>query len=365
MLLRRNPKRGRKSESENEENKDRLSDLPDCVLLHILSFVNAKYAVQTCTLSTRWKDLWKRLPSLILHSSDFFTLKSFAKFVSRLLTLRDGSTALKGLDFNRYCFIQPHLLERIVKYAVSHNVQRIGLSIMYGFELVPPCIFSCETLTSLKLEVRSKALFPESLNLPALTTLHLVNFAFCANGNDRAEPFSSFKRLNSLTIFYCCPSDVDILCISSTTLCNLTVDISFRNVYTIDLSSPSLRTLAFKGRVLVTLTGRNLSSIEHVNLEIWSNKYSLILLSWLLDLANIKSLTVYSSTLEVLSSIPDILELKYPILGGLKSLKVLVPEYKFRKAPAMLEDPFSLIPYGIVDFLLQNSPSAKVDVIKC
>ena len=51
------------------ENKDRLSDLSDCVILHILTFLNAKHAVQTCVLSLRYKDLWKRIPSLILHSS--------------------------------------------------------------------------------------------------------------------------------------------------------------------------------------------------------------------------------------------------------------------------------------------------------
>ncbi|KAL3023965.1 hypothetical protein AAZX31_04G093900 [Glycine max] len=42
----------------------------DCVLLHILTFLNAKHGVRTCVLSTRWKDLLKRLPSLILHLSE-------------------------------------------------------------------------------------------------------------------------------------------------------------------------------------------------------------------------------------------------------------------------------------------------------
>ena len=39
------------------ENEDRFSDLPDCVILHILSFLNTKHAVQTCILSPRYKDL--------------------------------------------------------------------------------------------------------------------------------------------------------------------------------------------------------------------------------------------------------------------------------------------------------------------
>jgi len=46
------------------EKEDRFSDLPDCVILHILSFLNTELAVQTCILSSRYKDLWKRLPVL-------------------------------------------------------------------------------------------------------------------------------------------------------------------------------------------------------------------------------------------------------------------------------------------------------------
>lgn len=38
IMLPPKTKRGKHDETENEENTDRLSDLPDCVLLHILSF---------------------------------------------------------------------------------------------------------------------------------------------------------------------------------------------------------------------------------------------------------------------------------------------------------------------------------------
>jgi len=43
-------------------------------------------------------------------------------------------------------------------------------------------------------------LFPDSLDLPTLTSLHLQHFTFCVGDNDRAEPFSTFNRLNSLLI---------------------------------------------------------------------------------------------------------------------------------------------------------------------
>ena len=113
--------RARQSESEGEGNEDRLSDLPDSLVLRILSFVNLKAAVQTSTLSRRWKDLWKQLPSLILHYSDLGTDQIFNKLVPMVLSLlRDGSVASHALDFMPYAITDPHLLERVLSYAISH-----------------------------------------------------------------------------------------------------------------------------------------------------------------------------------------------------------------------------------------------------
>ncbi|WJX52426.1 hypothetical protein P8452_38542 [Trifolium repens] len=71
-----------------------------------------------------------------------------------------------------------------------------------------------------------------------------------------------------------------------------------------------------------------------------------------LNFTNVKSLTVSSITLQILSLVPDLLE-----KAAAKSRKEVA---KLRKAfKAGLKPP--PIPDGIVGFLLQNSPSAKVD----
>ncbi|KEH32935.1 hypothetical protein MTR_3g011790 [Medicago truncatula] len=116
------------------EIKDRLSDLTDCVILHILSFLNTKDAVQTCILSPKTLD--------------------FKRDVGRL---------------------NPNILKMIVEYAISHNVQRLGLFVVGGIAQIPPIIFSCKTLTHLKLCIYNKGghetMFPKSFNLSALTSL--------------------------------------------------------------------------------------------------------------------------------------------------------------------------------------------------
>ncbi|KAL5054436.1 hypothetical protein RYX36_035118 [Vicia faba] len=368
---------------------DKLSDLSDSILIHILSFLNTKDSVQTSILSKRWNHVWKYIPILTLHSSDFSTLKSFDKFVSRILSLRDNSIVLHAVDFVSNCSIESRLLGRFARYVLSHNVQlfRLRINVKCDIAHVLPCISSCHTLTSLKLSVSPKGchnygrtIFPKSLNLPALTSLHLGNFSFSANDDGRIDPFSPFDRLNDLIIDNCSVKDFEILCISSETLVSLTVCSHSFNNYGIKLSAPSLCSFAFTGTPYQMFCGSSLSSIKQVNIdaEMLAN-YSeppAVLLSWLQELANVKSLTVSASTLQVLSFIPNLLKLKISSLHSLKSLKVKLKPLSYGLSMALkivnLEktlkagfEPSSPIPDGILNFLLQNSPSADVDIIDC
>jgi hypothetical protein len=105
----------RRMHSKNEEREDRLSDLPDGVLLHILSFLKTKHVIRTCVLSTRWKYLWKHVPTLILHSSTSSWVKhrQFVIFVSKILTLFDNSTTLNSFDFGCNGIIGPEVIQKI------------------------------------------------------------------------------------------------------------------------------------------------------------------------------------------------------------------------------------------------------------
>ena len=252
----------------------------------------------------------------MLSSSHFLTVKSFNKFVSRILSLCSAKTPLRALDFERLRgTVQPRLLQRIVKYAVSHNVQQLSISIRFDIQNFPTCLFSwCHTLTSLKLAHDHRAtyeetLFPSSLDLPALATLSLESFAFCVGDDGRADPFSTFNSLNSLTIHRCRVLGAQNLCISSATLANLTLKTCHEEYGKIELSTPSLCTFVFgcSGNIpALKLHGieNKLSSVKHVEIHacignIDADK-SLVLLNWLVELANIKSLTINHNALEVL-----------------------------------------------------------------
>jgi len=304
---------------DNEENQDRLSDLPDCVILHILSFLNSKHAVQTCVLSTRWKYLWKRIPTLLLHSSKFSTKKRFSVFVSKILALHDSSTALHSLDLERHGKIETYLLKMILKYICSHNthIQQLGIHVTADSCPILSCVSKCRALTSLKLLVdhrgsgnQTETLFPKSLNLPLLTNLDLSYFAFCGGENGSAEPFSAFPKLNSLVISGCKVKDAQILSISSETLVNFKMHYCSSRIAKIELSAPSLCTFTFAGTLVQKICGSSLFSVKKVNINplvslppedyaLALEDYALVLLSWLRDLANVESLTVTSTTLQV------------------------------------------------------------------
>ena len=273
-----------KNDNKNEE--DFISDLSDCVLLHILSFLNAKEAVQTCILSERWINLWKALPILTLSSSNFRSCTSFKQFLSQIFFLRDHSTAIHTLclelEYNHFMGIS--LYQKIIEYGVLHNVQQLRINYAI-IQHLPPCFFSSHTLTSLHLSTYfsfqsgSTQIFPNSLNFPALTTLSLKHLAFRCSTSDEdgcVNPFSTFNLLNTLIIDRCVLLDAKNLRISSTKLDNLTICMydndprnNFRTSFGIELYAPTVHTFDYSGEEYIPkLVGSKsfLSFIKHVNI---------------------------------------------------------------------------------------------------
>ncbi|XP_047085317.1 FBD-associated F-box protein At5g18780-like [Lolium rigidum] len=68
---------------------DRISALPDAILQHVLSFLQAREAVRSCVLARRWRYLWKSIP--VLRLTGCSPVKEFRKFMDYLLVLRDRS----------------------------------------------------------------------------------------------------------------------------------------------------------------------------------------------------------------------------------------------------------------------------------
>ncbi|CAN6561200.1 unnamed protein product [Malus baccata var. baccata] len=59
------------STSKCQEGVDRISELPNSLLCHILSFLPILDAAQTTILSRRWENLWTPLPKLVFDDDCF------------------------------------------------------------------------------------------------------------------------------------------------------------------------------------------------------------------------------------------------------------------------------------------------------
>ncbi|KAI3753910.1 hypothetical protein L2E82_25975 [Cichorium intybus] len=141
---------------------DYISNLPDCILHHILSFIPTEEVVKASILSTRWKNLWVSIPNIDIDDT--------------LLHARgiDDRNPLKELDL---C-----LLDAIES-------------------VIPESMFNSMSLTTLKIEVEWIKI-PSHVSFPCLKTLHLLNVGFM-NYDDVNRLLSGCSVLENLFLEEC------------------------------------------------------------------------------------------------------------------------------------------------------------------
>lgn len=146
------------TKSKRRELRDRLSELPDALIFHILWFLPMRYVVFTSVLSSRWNSLWTTTPYLNFD----FSLESHRldpqKFISRALLSWRGIRILKF----KIEFMYPYALslgidfDLWMRFAVEKRVEELYL---HGHEFdkekreyeVPQWLYSCSSLKELSL----------------------------------------------------------------------------------------------------------------------------------------------------------------------------------------------------------------------
>nr|POE53727.1 f-box protein [Quercus suber] len=250
---------------------DRISNLPDSLLCHILSFLTTKEAVVTSILSNRWKTLWTLVPKLDFDSHQFKEISSsdeeqspnqfnrygftFAHIVSRFWALRNRNNAYPLKQFRLYWHsdTDPIQVETWVHAALSHELEELELHICFP-ELFnfPSALFNyARTLVVLNLMGNNVFVNPPSsalLGFPSLKTLYLDNV--CAYQYNKLE-----------------------------------------------LNAPALEYLCFSGYVIEhTLLG-NLSNLVEANIEVVYDEikdYGNMIMDFIKQLSNVKSLQLDS-----------------------------------------------------------------------
>lgn len=213
-----NPKSQKLSEGHDVGQKiDRISDLPDNILLHILSFTSTKEAIRTSLLSKRWKDLWIFLPDVDLQRSCLELESSFTVLVSKALFHRDTSHLRKfclELNFD----VSLDLFKDWISAAIEHNVQVLDLNLCGGQSFVlPPSFFTSKSLCNLKLSMLHTLEIPSQICFISLKCLTLSRVTFRDDESTQLL-FSGFPILEELVLHDCDWQKINCVTISIPTL---------------------------------------------------------------------------------------------------------------------------------------------------
>ncbi|XP_026400403.1 F-box protein At4g22280-like isoform X1 [Papaver somniferum] len=196
---------------------DRISNLPENLIHHILSFMDMTQVVHTCVLSKRWKNLWAITSILNLFSlaisnknqNSAVPFQKFIKFVDQIFILRDNSNIQsvnlvcgKQRNFVIDISIMTASLTTWIVAAVRSNIQELYLDIAaVKISRFPQCLFTCTSLIKLELKLGGNSsiiVLPSSMDLLRLTFMNLDSLPSDVNLTNRL--FSKCPVLESLII---------------------------------------------------------------------------------------------------------------------------------------------------------------------
>lgn len=84
--------------SSQKSDPDRISALPDELLLHVMYFLTLQEAAQTSLLSRRWQNLWASLMWLNFDAAKFSSMGTYREFVNNALLIRSSLPVPVPLD---------------------------------------------------------------------------------------------------------------------------------------------------------------------------------------------------------------------------------------------------------------------------
>lgn len=159
---------------------DRISELPNALVLHILSFLTTTEVVRTCVLSKRWSNMWLYVPTLVFDSDEFDSASlnelekvlKFQLFVHSVLLHHKASKL--DLIYISSWYDHSHNTAAVRTW-ICHALRcnpRVFTIVYGGYSKLhmPQSIFTCASLENLNFYLGSdegwEFVIPKIINLP-------------------------------------------------------------------------------------------------------------------------------------------------------------------------------------------------------
>ncbi|XP_077243301.1 F-box/LRR-repeat protein At3g26922-like [Tasmannia lanceolata] len=318
---------GKDIKQKMENTSDRISGLPDSVLLYIMSFLPMEDVINTSFLSKRWRYLWRSIPIMDFGDPRLRRLRNIediARFVDQSIALHDDSKIREFRISFYYKYQYSSRVDSWIDFAIRHNVEELcldcwkgkfGFSNFLDYDLykLPSSLFGCESLTSLTLKHCNLNL-PSSISFSSLKTLNLAQLEL--TGTMVKDLTFNCPLLENLTIVDCNRKSSLNIFASNQKLRNLKIiDYYYkgRAGTQIEIYAPNLLSLELRGATLrINYLVQNLSSLVEATIhleEMLTNKdkiqflgdyYDNILKMLLESLRHVKHLKLCSWCIQVL-----------------------------------------------------------------
>ncbi|XP_026382189.1 putative F-box/FBD/LRR-repeat protein At1g78760 [Papaver somniferum] len=298
------------------EAEDRISNLPASLLHHILYFVPTCDAARASVLSKRWKYIWRSIPSLHFEFEGSSQVNKFMNFVDTALELHDESNIEEFFLESDVHLSEPQI-RKWISTAISHKVEVLTLILNQENPIsMPSSIYTCESLTNLKLCSSPGICFPEYISFPRLRRLMLIGVEFideCWN----EQLFSNCPVLEILCMVSCTWSDMKNFCISNPALkflliLNVEEEDGFLNCV-LKIHAPSLESLTYKGRPAKDYALSSIPKLVEVHIDFFYEEfgamidYGAVVSKFLRAITHVAYLQISVRTLQVLSVADDLL----------------------------------------------------------
>ncbi|TVU37858.1 hypothetical protein EJB05_11199, partial [Eragrostis curvula] len=239
---RRNP-----GAADDSDGVDRISGLPDDLLLLVLARLrSARDAARTSVLSTRWSDLWRRLPELYFRNTSPGALDAaLAKVAVPKLSVLDIAETRCN---NRNSFSAAEVAS-LLRNAARLNPMELRVEVPLkvkdrGGAVELPCFAGA---TSINLELLGGDL---SLTLPAqggdFPVLEILSIGSCLI-NSTSALISRCPNLRMLKLNQCLNDGS--LTVHSTTIEELTVNNQVTGIRSVDIEAPVLKKFIFSAQM--------------------------------------------------------------------------------------------------------------------